>query len=147
MVARLTRLRRRYKLLKWLCLIFSLISATVPGVAAAINVAPSLKDADSKWGLAGYALVIVGIAALIIWRALSKKYASKLPWALSAMIWMWALTGVLFALKKIIEEAALISFVFAIGASVAFVLSSLTDLFKMLEKQVSEDLKIAKIKE
>ena len=147
MVTRLTRLRRRYKLLKWLCLISSLISATVPGVAAAIKVAPSLKDTGSRWGLAGYALVIVGIAALIIWRALSKKYASKLPWALSAMIWMWALAGVLFALKKIIEEAALISFVFAIGASVAFVLSSLTDLFKMLEKQVSEDLKIAKIKE
>jgi Na+/melibiose symporter-like transporter len=121
--------------------------ATVPGAVAAIKVAPSLKDTGSKWGLAGYALVIVGIAALIIWRALSKKYASKLPWALSAMIWMWALAGVLFALKKIIEEAALISFVFAIGASVAFVLSSLTDLFKMLEKQVSEDLKIAKIKE
>lgn len=147
MVVRLTRLRRRYSLLKWLCLISSLIAATVPGAMAAIKVAPSLKDTGSKWGLAGYALVIVGIAALIIWRALSKKYASKLPWALSAMIWMWALAGVLFALKKIIEEAALISFVFAIGASVAFVLSSLTDLFKTLEKQVSEDLKIAKIKE
>lgn len=147
MVTRLTRLRRRYRLLKWLCLIFSLIAATVPGVVAAIKVAPSLKDAGSKWGLAGYALVIVGIAALIIWRALSKKYASKLPWALSATIWMWALAGVLFALKKIIEEAALISFVFAIGASVAFVLSSLSDLFKMLERQAREDLQIAKIKE
>lgn len=147
MVTRLTRLRRRYRLLKWLCLIFSLIAATIPGVVAAIKVAPSLKDAGSKWGLAGYALVIVGIAALIIWRALSKKYASKLPWALSATIWMWALSGVLFALKKIIEEAALISFVFAIGASVAFVLSSLSDLFKMLERQAREDLQIAKIKE
>ena len=76
MVVRLTRLRRRYSLLKWLCLIFSLISAIVPGTAAAIKVAPSLKDVGSRLGLAGYALVIVGIAALIIWRALSKKYAS-----------------------------------------------------------------------
>ena len=86
MVARLTRLRRRYKLLKWLCLISSLISAIVPGMAAAIKVAPSLKDTGSKWGLAGYAVVIVCIAALIIWRALSKTYANNLPWALNATI-------------------------------------------------------------
>lgn len=147
MVARLTRLRRRYKLLGAACFVLSLISAIVPGTVAAIKVAPKLKDTGSRWGLAGYAIVIVCIAGLIVWRALSKKYASKLPWALSATIWMWALTAVLFALQKIIDEALLLTFVFAIGASVAFVLSSLTDLFKMLEKQVSEDLKIQKIKE
>ena len=59
---------------------------------------------------------------------------------------MKALDAVLFALQKIIDEAVLITLVFAIGTSIAFVLSSLTDLFKMLEKQVSEDLKIQKIK-
>ena len=146
MLARLTRLRRRYKVLKIACFVLSIISAVAPGVVAAIKVAPKLKDVGSRLGLAGYAVVIICIAGMIIWGALSKKYASKLPWALSAMIRMWALDAVLFALQKIIDEAVLITLVFAIGTSIAFVLSSLTDLFKMLEKQVSEDLKIQKIK-
>ena len=147
MQTRLTRQFRRYKLLWLACLILSVVSAIAPGVVAAIKVAPALKDSGSKWGLAGYAVVIICIAALVVWRALSKKYASKLPWALSAMIWMWALTAVLFALQKIIDEALLITFVFAIGASVAVVLSCLTDLFGALAKQTGEELKIRKIKE
>lgn len=147
MTARLTRLRRRYKILKWVCLLSSLISAIVPGTLAAIKVAPKLKDAGSRWGLAGYAVIILCIAGLIIWRALSKKYASKLPWALSPTILMWALVAMLFALRKIIDEALLITLVFAIGMSVAFVLSFLTDLFGTLAGQADEELKIQRIKE
>ena len=147
MVVRLQRLRRRYRLLWLFSFVLSIISAIVPGAVAAIKVAPKLKDTGSRWGLAGYAIVIICIAALIVWRALSKKYANRLPWAISATIWMWALTAVLFALQKIIDEALLITFVFAIGTSVAFVLSCLTDLFGTLAKQASEDLKIAKMKE
>ena len=147
MLLRLTRQYKRYKLL-WLgCLVLSVASAIVPGVVAAIKVAPALKDSSSRWGLAGYAVVIIAIAAIIIWRALSKKYAPKLPWALSAVIWMWALTGVLFALQKIIDEAVYISFVFALGTSGALVLSSLADLFALLSKQTAEEIKIRKIKE
>ena len=147
MVARLTRLHRRYKLLWLSCLVSSILSATVPGIVAAFKVAPALKDSGSRWGLAGYAVVVLCIAGIIVWRALSKKYANKLPWALSAVIWAWALAGTLFLLRNVIDEALLITFVFATGATVAFVLSCLTDMFEAMAAQVREELKIAKIKE
>ena len=138
---------RRLKLLQWFCFILSVASATVPPFVAALKVAPVLKDAGSKWGLAGYAVFVLAIAGLIVWRGLSKKYASKLPWAMSVAILAWGLAALLFSLQKIIDEALYISFMFAIGASVAFVLSCLTDLFKTIAAQVREEWKIQKIKE
>lgn len=138
---------RRLKLLQWSCFILSIISATVPPFVAALKVAPILKDAGSKWGLAGYAVFILAIAGIIVWRGLSKKYAHKLPWALSVGILAWGLTALLFSLQRIIDEALYIAFVFALGASVAFVLSCLTDLFKALSAQVREEWKIQKMKE
>jgi Na+/melibiose symporter-like transporter len=147
MVVRLTRIYKRYKLCEWACFAASIMSAALPGVAEAIKVAKVLNTSEAKWGLAGYAVIIICIAGIIIWRSLGKKFAHKLPWALSAAVWTWAITGAIFALKGIIDNALLITFMFAIGATVAFVLSCLSDLFKTLAAHAKEDLQIAKIKE
>jgi Na+/melibiose symporter-like transporter len=144
---KLQRKYRRLKLLRWSCFILSIISATVPPFAAALKVAKIIPDKAGKWGLAGYAVAILSIAGLIVWRGLSKKYAAKLPWALGVCILAWGLAALLFSLRNIIDEAVYISFVFAIGASVAFVLSLLTDLFDALAAHVREDYKIQKLKE
>lgn len=143
----LQRRFRTYKTLQWTCFALSLIAATVPGVIAAFKVAHVVKDGGSRAGLAGYAVCILCIAGLIIFRALSKKYSSKLPWALSAVIWAWALTILLFTLQKVIDEALYITFVFAIGTSVAFLLSCLNDIFCTLASQVREEYKMQKMKE
>jgi Na+/melibiose symporter-like transporter len=144
---KLQRKYRRYKLLRWSCLILSIISATVPPFTAALQVAKIIPDKAGKWGLAGYAVFVLAIAALIVWRGLSKKYAPKLPWALGVAILAWGLAAFLFSMRKVIDEAVYISFVFALGASGALVLSFLSDLFNTLATQVREEYKIQKIKE
>lgn len=144
---KLQRKYRTYKLLHWGCFVLSIISATVPAFAAAIKVAKVIPNKTGRWELAGYAVFILALAGMIVWRGLSKKYAHKLPWALGVCILAWGLAAFLFTLKNIINESVYITFVFALGASGAFVLSCLTDLFDMLAKQVEEEYKIRKIKE
>ncbi len=144
---KLLRKYRTFKLLRWGCFILSIISATVPPFAAALKVAKIIPDKAGKWGLAGYAVFILVIAGLIVWRGLSKKYAHKLPWALGVCILAWGLAAFLFTLRNIIDESVYITFVFALGASGAFVLSCLTDLFETLANQVREEWKMQKHKE
>lgn len=143
----LQRKYRTYKLLHWGCFVLSIISATVPAFAAALKVAKVIPDKTGRWELAGYAVFILAFAGLIVWRGLSKKYAHKLPWALGVCILAWGMAAFLFTLRNIINESVYITFVFALGASGAFVLSCLTDLFEVLAKQVEEEYKIRKIKE
>ena len=143
----LQRKYRLYKFTQWGCFFASIISATVPPIAAAINVAPALKDNTSKLVLAGYAVFILVLVGLIVWRGLSKKLAHKIPWALGVGILAWGLTALLFSLQKIIDNALYIAFMFAIGATVAFVLSIIADLFKMLAAHVKEEWMIQRIKE
>ena len=144
---RLKRIYRRYKALRTICFILSVEAAVAPSVLAAIKVAPVLKDTGSRWGLAGYAVIILVLAGLIIWRGLSKKYAHKLPWALSVSILSWGLVALLTSLQRIISQALYISIAFAIGATVALVLSVLCDLFSTLAANVREELKIQRIRE
>lgn len=144
---KLLRKYRTYKLLRWGCLILSIVSVTVPPFAAALKVAKVIPDKAGKWGLAGYAVFLLAVAGLIVWRGLSKKYAPKLPWALGVSILAWGLSAFLFSLRKIIDESVYISFVFALGASGALVLSYLSDLFETLSEHVREEYKIQKLKE
>ena len=134
-------------MLRAACFVLSVLSASVPGVIAAIKVAPVLKDTGSRRGLAAYAVILLMISGLIIWRGLSKKYAHKLPWALSVSILSWGLVVLLTSLQRIISEALYISLAFAMGATVALMLSALCDLCGILAANVREEIKIQRIKE
>ena len=144
------RLDRKYKWcrwLQWITLVFSVIISIAPGATVAIKVARVLKDdTKAKWGLAGFAVFILLIAVLIVLRALDKKFAHKLPWALQAMIWMWVMTIIIYALQKIIVQAAQISLALAIGTSAAFVLSLASEIFKTTADGDLLEYKAGKVK-
>ena len=133
--------------LQWITLVLSVMVSVTPGTTVAIKVARVLKeDAKAKWSLAGFAIFILCVAVLIVLRALDKKFAHKLPWALQAALWMWVMTIVIYALQKIIVQAAQISLALAIGTSAAFVLSLVSDVFKVIADGLKEEYKIRRIK-
>lgn len=138
----LIALNRRYKIYRWIQHITFWVSigiAVVPGIVEAFKIAPFVKGALPKIGLAGYALFLVAVGVLIVLRALGKRFAHKIPWAISAAAASWVLFLVLLSLKSIINEATAIAFAFATGTGAAVILSSVSEIFKVLANITSEE--------
>lgn len=142
--ATLKRLDRRYKackILKWLLLVMSIICAVCPAVVVAFKIAPSVPKVKPSVGIASFALFILAIGLIFVIRGLEKRYAHKLPWATTALLWAWVLYCFLFAMEKVIAQSVQISLALAIGASVAFVLSLGSELCRVIEKNAEEEYK------
>ena len=128
----LTRLEKRYKGLRWAQYILfglSILAATVPCAVAVIKTGLVYKAEESaKWSLGGYAIFVVAVGAVLMLKGLRDKFRDKLPWATSAVIGTWIMTGFIAVIKAIVEDALIISLTLAIGCTVAAVLSSISDL-------------------
>ncbi len=138
----LKKFERQYKVckvLKWILLIVSIISAVCPAIVVAFKIAPSFPRVSPQVGISGFAAVIVVIGLIFVLRGLEKRYAHKLPWATSALLWSWILYFSIYALKKIIVQSEQISLALSIGVSVAFVLSLGSELCRALEKTAREE--------
>lgn len=136
---RMNRKYKTYKVIKWASLICSIISAILPAVLVAIKVAPSFPHVSVGVGVASVGAFVLALGLIFIIRGLEKRYGKHLPWATTTVLWSWVLWGMIFATQKVIAQAAQISLALAIGASVAFVLSLVSDLFKVLEKTIKEE--------
>ena len=129
----LTDLEKRYKRLRWaqwILFVCSIISAILPAVIVAFRVAPKLANAESRVGLAGFAVVILVIGAILMTWGLIMKYRDKLPWALLAAVGSWILYFLILSIQKIAEDAMFISLALAIGCSVALIAGSISDFCK-----------------
>lgn len=128
----LTRLEKRYKGLRWaqhILFWLSILAATVPGAVAVIKTGLVYKAEESaKWSLGAYAIFVVAVGAVLMLKGLRDKFRDKLPWATSAVIGTWIMTGFIAVIKAIVEDALIISLTLAIGCTVAAVLSSISDL-------------------
>ena len=71
---------------------------------------------------------MVAVGAVLMLKGLRDKFRDKLPWATSAVIGTWIMTGFIAVIKTIVEDALIISLTLAIGCTVAAVLSSISDL-------------------
>lgn len=138
------RLTRRYKwckVLKWVLLILSVAAAICPAIFVAVKVAPSFPKAEIGEMLASYALFILALGLIFIIRGLEKRYAHKLPWATTALVWSWVLYLMIHAVSKIIIQAEQIGLALAVGVSVAFVLSLGVELCESIVRSTEEEYK------
>lgn len=129
----LTDLEKRYKRLRWaqwILFVCSIISAILPAVIVAFRVAPRFKSTESRWGLAGFAVVILVVGAVLMTWGLISKYKDKLPWALIATVGAWILYLLIWSIQKIAEDALFITLALAIGCSVALVMGAVSDSCK-----------------
>ena len=130
----LTKLEKRYKRLRWtqhVLFWISIIAAIVPALIVTFKVGALYKVSTGiKWRLAGYAIFVVAIGFILIAKGLISKLRDKLPWAITAVVGTWIMTGFIAAIKSIIEDAFIISFALAIGCTTAAVLSAVSDLCK-----------------
>lgn len=128
----LTRLEKRYKSLRWAQHILFWVSvavAVVPAFVAILKVGLVYKESSgARWGLAGYSVFVIAVGVILMAKGLMNKFKDKLPWATAAVIGTWIMTGFISAIKTIVEDALIISFVLAIGCTAAAVLSAISDL-------------------
>jgi hypothetical protein len=132
----LSAFEKRYKGLRWAQHILfwvSLLCALVPAVVVACATGLVFEEAhneDGKWHLAGFAIFVLAVGALLMLKGLRDKFKDKMPWAVTAAVGSWVMTGFIFAIYKIVEDALFISLALAIGCTVAVVLSSISDFCK-----------------
>lgn len=130
----LTRLEKRYKGLRWaqhILFWLSIISAVAPCAVAVLKTGLIYKaQEEARWALGGYAIFVIAVGAFLMLKGLRDRFRDKLPWATSAVIGTWIMTGFIAAIKAIVEDALIISLVLAIGCTAAAVLSSISDLCK-----------------
>ena len=131
----LTRLEKRYKGLRWaqhILFWLSIISATAPVTITAFKVGIIYKagNSEGRVALAGYAVFVIAVGVLLMAKGLREKFRDKLPWATTATIGAWVLTGFINAIRTIVDDTFYISLALAIGCTVAAVLSSISDLCK-----------------
>ena len=127
---------KRYKGLRWAQHILfwcSIFAAVLPALAVAVVTGLVFTEAhnvDGHWGLAGYAIFVLAVGAILMLKGLRDKFRDKMPWALTAATGSWIMTGFIYAIYKIVEDALFISLALAIGCSVATVMSSVSDYCK-----------------
>lgn len=132
----LTKLEKRYKSLRWsqyILFVLSIAVAVVPATVAVVKtglVYTVSENEGGKWSLTVYAIFVIAVGVLLMAKGLVSKYRDKLPWATSAVIGTWIMTGFISAIHSIVEDALVISLALAIGCSVAAVLSGISDLCK-----------------
>ena len=130
----LTRLEKKYKGLRWtqhILFWLSIVAAVVPATVAVLKTGIIYSVAENEGGkrsLAGYAVFVVAVGVLLMAKGLMGKFKDKLPWATTAVVGTWIMTGFIAAIRAIVEDALFISFALAIGCTVAAVLSSISDL-------------------
>lgn len=130
----LTRLEKRYKSLRWaqyILFVLSIASAVAPAAVAVFKtglVYTVAENEGGKWSLAGYAIFVISVGVVLMAKGLIGKFKDKLPWATSAVIGTWIMTGFIAAIRAIVEDALFISLTLAIGCTVAAVLSGISDL-------------------
>lgn len=133
----LSAFEKRYKGLRWAQHILfwvSLLCATVPAIVVACVTGLVFEEAhneDGKWRLAGFAIFVLAVGAVLMLKGLRDKFKDKMPWAVTAAVGSWIMTGFIFAIYKIVEDALFISLALAIGCTVAVVLSSISDFCKV----------------
>lgn len=129
----LTDLEKKYKRLRWtqwILFILSIITAITPAVIVAVRVAPRFESTESRWGLAGFAVVIISIGAILMLWGLIMKYRDKLPWLLLPTVISWLLFLLIWSIRKIADDAFFIALALAIGCSVAIIMSMISDFYK-----------------
>jgi ABC-type iron transport system FetAB permease component len=129
----LTKLEKRYKKLRWsqyILFVVSIAFAIVPCAVAIIKTGIAYKTEGTKWSLSGYVVFLVMFAILLIFKGLREKFRDKIPWSTGAAIGMWVMTGFIMAIKAIIEDALILSFVIAMGCTIASVLCVISDYSK-----------------
>jgi hypothetical protein len=132
----LTPFEKRYKRLRWaqhVLFWISILTATVPAVVVALNTGLVFQEAsneEGEWRLAGFAIFVLAIGALLMLKGLRDKFRDKMPWSVTAAVGSWVMTGFIYAIHKIVEDALWISLALAIGCTVASVLSAISDLCK-----------------
>jgi uncharacterized membrane protein YagU involved in acid resistance len=127
--------------LKWVLLILSVAVAIVPAIFVAVRVSPTFPKVTIGEGITTCAFFTLALGLIFIIRGLEKRYAHKLPWATTALIWSWALYLIIRALGKIIAQSEQISLALAVGISVSFVLSLGSELCKTIEHNTEEEYK------
>lgn len=138
----LTDLEKRYKRLRWaqwILFITSIISAITPAGVVAFRVAPKIQSNENRAGLAGFAVVILAVGAILMTWGLISKYKDKLPWALLATVGAWILFLLIWSIQKIAEDAMFISLALAIGCSVALITSSVSDFCKASANGIEQE--------
>ena len=141
----LTKLEKRYKSLRWaqyILFALSIIAATVPATIAVVKtglVYTVSENEGGKWSLTVYAVFVIAVGVLLMAKGLISKYKDKLPWATSAVIGTWIMTGFISAIRAIVEDALVISFALAIGCSVAAVMSGISDLCKVQADAIRDE--------
>ena len=138
---KLEKRRNVNRAIQWITFALSIVFATLPGIVTAFRVAPSVEGAAPKIGLAGYAVFLVAVGILIVLHSLGKTFAHKLPWATIACVVSWILLFLLISLQNIIDQAVIISGAFALGCTIAFVLSSASLIFKAVADICDDELK------
>lgn len=126
-----SKLEKRYKRLRWAQYILfwlSIATAVLPAAIVAYKVGRTFKRAEEGWSLTGFAVIIIGIGAVLIVGGLLNRFHDKIPWAFKAAIGSGILTLLLWSLQSIVEEAFYISIALAIGCTVALIMGSISDL-------------------
>lgn len=131
----LTRLEKRYKRLRWaqhILFWLSIIAAVAPVTITALEVGLIYKTDGSGEGfaLAGYAIFVIAIGALLMVKGLRDKFRDKLPWSTTAAIGAWIMTGFIGAIRTIVNDTYFISLALAIGCTVAAITSTISDYCK-----------------
>ena len=132
----LTPFEKRYKRLRWaqhILFWISILTAIVPAVVVALNtglIFHEARNAEGKWRLAGFAIFVVAIGVLLMLKGLRDKLKDKMPWSVTATVGSWIMTGFIFVVYKIIEDALWLSLALAIGCSVATVLSYISEYYE-----------------
>ena len=138
-LAKLDRRYKCYKVLKWVLGIVSIAVAVIPAICVAVTVAPSIPRVPISVGITGAAAFVLGVGLIFIIRGLEKRYAHKLPWATSALLWTWVLYCLIFSLGKVIVQIEQVSLALALGVSAAFVLSLGSELCRVLAAATKDE--------
>ena len=120
----LQKLNNKYKGYSWARGIFrvlSIISCTIPEIVVALDVGLTYKSSESKWALGGTAIAMSAIMLLIVLRNFVKENIPKIPWTIPVMVSFGIMTLLLWALKRVIDDAFAICLTGLIGACVAFI--------------------------
>lgn len=134
------KVEKKYKAYRWvqyISFVLSILSCLVPVAVAALNTAPRMQSAESKFALGGVALFFLAIFALIVFRSLVNKFISRLPYTLTVLISVGIILLLMICLERIIDDAIAILAVGVIGAAVGFVL----ELISMYCKAIAEETK------
>lgn len=137
-------IEKKYKGYKWtqyITFVLSIISCLVPVAVAAINIAPEIKETESKIAFGGVGVVILAIVALIVFRSFVSKYISKLPYTLTVLVCVGIMLILMLCLKHIIDDAIAILIVATIGAGVGFVLELVSMYCKAMAAELKERYK------